>query len=59
MTAAAIAYAEIERARPDLIDKMGLQKKCGTVEKYFSDGLGIDAAHQKALRDLYVKKWTR
>jgi protein-tyrosine phosphatase len=26
----------------------------GTIERYFSEGLGIDAAHQEALRDLYV-----
>jgi len=33
-----------------------MQKQYGTIEKYFSDGLGIDAAGQKALRDLYLKK---
>lgn len=31
-----------------------MQKKYGTIEKYFSEGLGIDAARQKALRDLYL-----
>ncbi|UCB51328.1 MAG: tyrosine-protein phosphatase [Deltaproteobacteria bacterium] len=31
-----------------------MQKKYGSIEKYFSDGLGIDAARQKALRDLYL-----
>jgi protein-tyrosine phosphatase len=31
-----------------------MQKKYGTIEKYFSEGLGIDAAQQKALRDLYL-----
>ena len=33
-----------------------MQKQYGTIEKYFSDGLGIDAAGQKALRDLYLKR---
>jgi len=31
-----------------------MEKKYGTIEEYFSEGLGIDAAHQKALRDLYL-----
>jgi protein-tyrosine phosphatase len=31
-----------------------METKYGTIEKYFSEGLGIDAARQKALRDLYV-----
>lgn len=31
-----------------------VEKKHGTIEKYFSEGLGIDAAKQKALRDLYL-----
>jgi protein-tyrosine phosphatase len=31
-----------------------MQKKYGTIEKYFSEGLGIDANKQKALRDLYL-----
>jgi len=31
-----------------------MQKKYGTIEKYFSEGLVIDAAQQKALRDLYL-----
>jgi protein-tyrosine phosphatase len=30
------------------------QKKYGSIENYFSEGLGIDAAQQKALRDLYL-----
>ncbi|UCD36300.1 MAG: hypothetical protein JSU90_05585 [Nitrospiraceae bacterium] len=29
-----------------------MQPKYGTIEKYFSEGLGIDADQQKALRDL-------
>lgn len=33
-----------------------MQKKYGSIENYFSDGLGIDAAKQKALRDLYLSK---
>lgn len=33
-----------------------MQTKFGTIENYFSDGLGIDAATQKALRDMYLKK---
>jgi len=32
-----------------------MQTKYGTIERYFSDGLGIDAAQQQALRDLYLK----
>ena len=32
-----------------------VEKKYGTIEKYFSDGLGINAAQQKALRDLYLQ----
>ena len=31
-----------------------LQTKYGTIENCFSEGLGIDAAQQQALRDLYV-----
>ena len=31
-----------------------VQNNYGSIEKYFSDGLGIDAAKQKALRDLYL-----
>jgi protein-tyrosine phosphatase len=31
-----------------------MQTKYGTIEKYFSEGLGIDDARQKALRDLYL-----
>jgi protein-tyrosine phosphatase len=33
-----------------------MQKKYGTIENYFSEGLGIDAAGQQALRDLYLEK---
>jgi hypothetical protein len=31
-----------------------MQTNYGTIEKYFSEGLGIDAAQQKALRGLYL-----
>lgn len=31
-----------------------MEKKYGSIEKYFSEGLGIDAAQQKAIRDLYL-----
>jgi protein tyrosine/serine phosphatase len=31
-----------------------MQKKYGTVEKYFSEGLGIDATKQDALKELYL-----
>ena len=31
-----------------------MQTKYGSIEKYFSEGLGIDADQQKALRDLYL-----
>ena len=30
--------------------------KYGTIENYFSQGLGIDASQQKALRDLYLEQ---
>jgi protein-tyrosine phosphatase len=33
-----------------------METKYGTIEGYFSEGLGIDAAEQKALRDLYLSK---
>jgi hypothetical protein len=33
-----------------------MQKRYGTIENYFSEGLGIDAAGQRALRDLYIKR---
>ena len=32
-----------------------IKKKYGTIENYFSEALGIDAAGQKALRDLYLE----
>ena len=31
-----------------------MQMKFGTIENYFSEGLGIDATTQKALRDMYL-----
>ena len=31
-----------------------MQTKYGSIEKYFSEGLGIDATQQKAIRDLYL-----
>ena len=31
-----------------------MQQQYGTIEKYFSDGLGIDAVGQKALRNRFV-----
>jgi protein-tyrosine phosphatase len=31
-----------------------MQKQYGTIERYFSEALGINAAEQKALRDLYL-----
>jgi len=31
-----------------------MQTKYGSIEKYFSEGLGIDAAKQEALRDLHL-----
>ena len=33
-----------------------MQKRYGTIEKYFAEGLGIDAAGQKDLRDMYLAK---
>jgi protein-tyrosine phosphatase len=33
-----------------------MQKQYGTIEQYFAEGLGIDAAGQKALRDLFLVK---
>jgi len=32
-----------------------MHKKYGTIDKYFSDGLGIDATQQEALRKMYLK----
>lgn len=32
-----------------------MQQKYGTIEKYFSEALGIDAAQQMAMRDLYLR----
>ena len=32
-----------------------MQKNYGSIEKYFSEGLGIDAGQQNALRDLYLR----
>ena len=31
-----------------------MEKKYGTIEKYFSEGLGIDAERQQAIRELYL-----
>ncbi|MBU1642266.1 tyrosine-protein phosphatase [bacterium] len=33
-----------------------MQKQYGTIENYFAEGLGIDAAGQKALRQLFLTK---
>jgi protein-tyrosine phosphatase len=33
-----------------------MQKQYGTIEKYFSEGLGIDAVGQKALRENFLRK---
>ena len=33
-----------------------LDKKFGTIENYFSEGLGINAAQQQAFRDLYLSR---
>jgi protein-tyrosine phosphatase len=33
-----------------------VQKRYGSMERYFAEGMGIDAAGQKALRDLYLEK---
>ncbi len=33
-----------------------METKYGTIENYFSEGLGIDAATQNALRDLYLAR---
>jgi hypothetical protein len=32
-----------------------MEKRYATIEKYFSEGLGIDANGQNALRDLYLE----
>lgn len=31
-----------------------MKTKYGTIERYFSEGLGVDADKQKTLRDLYL-----
>jgi protein-tyrosine phosphatase len=33
-----------------------MQKQYGTIEKYFAEGLGIDASGQKVLRDMFLSK---
>ncbi len=33
-----------------------MHKQYGTIEKYFAEGLGIDGAGQKALRDMFLSK---
>jgi len=33
-----------------------MQKQYGTIEKYFSEGLGIDEVGQQALRDIYLSR---
>jgi len=33
-----------------------MQTKYGTIEKYFSEGLGIDAPQQKALQEMYLAR---
>jgi protein-tyrosine phosphatase len=33
-----------------------MKSRFGTIDRYFSDGLGIDAAQQKALRDSYLER---
>ena len=33
-----------------------MQSNYGTIEKYFSEGLGIDADQQKSIRDLFLEK---
>ena len=33
-----------------------MQKEYGTIERYFSEGLGIDTAGQNALRELYLEE---
>lgn len=33
-----------------------MEKEYGTIEKYFSEGLGIDVAKQQAMRELYLEK---
>ena len=32
-----------------------MEKQYGTIENYFSEGLGIDADQQQALRELYLQ----
>jgi protein-tyrosine phosphatase len=53
----AIAIA-VFGVKPEYLDASfdQMQKQYGAIEKYFSDGLGIDAAGQKALRDLYLER---
>ena len=33
-----------------------MQKQYGTIEKYFAEGLGIDASGQKVLRDMFLSR---
>jgi protein-tyrosine phosphatase len=32
-----------------------MRKDYGTIEKYFSEGLGVDASQQQALRNIYLR----
>ena len=33
-----------------------MQKRCGTIEIYFAEGLAIEAAGQKALQDIFLSR---
>jgi protein-tyrosine phosphatase len=46
------ALASFNGSQEASFDEM--RKPYGTIEGYFAEGLGIDAAQQKALRNLYL-----
>jgi len=58
---AAGGYGEIPKAilgvKKEYLDAAfdEMQTKYGSIEKYFSEGLGIDANQQQALRDIYLE----
>jgi protein tyrosine/serine phosphatase len=52
--------ADILGVRKEYLDAAfdEMEKNYGTIEKYFSEGLGINAKQQQALKDLYLSQET-
>jgi len=49
-------FSAIQGAKKEYLEAAfdEMTTRYGTIEQYFSEGLGIDASQQKALRDLYL-----